>query len=149
MKTKTKIYLAGSMAGGRKFEKNLELICNALEKLNCKVLTKDNVVRNELERKQPRTLRIRKEIMTRDKKWIRNSDLFIAEVSQYSHGVGFETCYAEVNKKPVLLLRDLILKSKTYSAFLDGSNYRKFQFSFYNSANIEKILKSFLNEYVK
>lgn len=137
------------MAGGRKFEKNLKLISDALVKLNCNVLTINNVVNNELEKRLPRTLKIRKDIMKKDKKRIRNADLFIAEVSQYSHGVGFETCYAETNKKPVLLLRDKSLKDEIYSAFLDGSDYKKFQFSFYDSINIEKILKLFIKKYIK
>ena len=149
MKSNTKIYLAGSMAGGRKFENNLKLISNILEKLNCEVLTKRNVVENERKLTTPRTLKDRKNIMTRDKRWIRNSDLFIAEVSQYSHGVGFEHCYAELNNRPILLLRHSSLKEKSYSAFIDGTNYKKFQFKFYNENTIEKILKTFIEKYTR
>jgi hypothetical protein len=81
--------------------------------------------------------------MARDKRWIRECDTFIAEVSQYSHGVGYEHAYAESLDKPVLLLRHSSLKGKKYSAFLDGSDHSKFMFSFYDEENIKKVLQNF------
>lgn len=142
-----KIYLAGSIAGGRKFEKNLQLISDELEKAGHKIMTKENVVNNELVTRKPRTLKDRKYIMKRDKSWIRKCDAFIAEVSTYSHGVGYEHAYAETQKKPLLLLRHKSLQGEKYSAFLDGTDYRKFTFKFYDEKNIGRILKEFFKKY--
>lgn len=43
-------------------------------------------------------------IYARDIRWIRESDLLIAEVSQPSIGVGYEIAYAEAFNKPILAL---------------------------------------------
>jgi len=142
-----KIYLAGSIAGGREFEEGLILISQSLEKMGHIVMTKDNVVGNEMKKTSPRNLRDRRLIMIRDKSWIRQCDAFIAEVSTYSHGVGYEHCYAESLAKPILFLRNKKLIQVKYSAFLDGTDYKKFIFSFYDSKNITKVLKGFFEKY--
>ena len=97
--------------------------------------------------KNKKLLSVRKYIVKRDLNWLKNSDLFIAEVSVYSHGIGYEHRCAEEFKKPILMLRHSSLSKKTYSAFLDGSGYAKFSFSFYDSGNIKKILKRFIKKY--
>lgn len=145
---KIKVYLAGSIAAGRDFENGIKLISNELEKLDFKILTKKNVVEGEKKLISSKTLQNRKYIMKRDKMWLRSADLFIAEVSQYSHGVGYEHAYAELQSKPILLLRHAKLKKQKYSAFLDGTNYRKFSFYFYNEKNIKDILIKFVNKYI-
>jgi thymidylate kinase len=96
--------------------------------------------------KPKRTLNDRRIILKRDKKWIRECDAFIAEVSTYSHGVGYEHAYAESLGKPILFLRSKKLKGQKYSAFLDGTDYKKFMFSFYDEKNANRILKKFFNE---
>ncbi len=142
-----KIYLAGSMAGGRQFEKNLYLIVEVLEELGHEVLTKKNVVQMLPMYSDIRNLKERKAAMKRDKAWIVKSDLFIAEVSTYSHGVGYEHAYAETLGKPVLLLRHKSLKGKKYSVFLDGTDYKKFTFAFYDSKNIKRVLTTFYKKF--
>lgn len=144
-----KVYLGGSIAGGRDFEDGIKLISDTLEDLGCSVVTKMNVVENERKLTTPKTLKDRQHIMSRDKEWLRGSNLFIAEVSQYSHGVGYEHSYAESINKPVLLLRHSSLKDKPYSAFIDGTDYSNFEFSFYDENNIRLILKKFIKKYVK
>jgi nucleoside 2-deoxyribosyltransferase len=142
-----KIYLAGSMAAGRDFESGIKLISEKLEKLGCKIITKNNVVQNNKNSIKPINLRNRKYIMKRDKKWLKSSDLVIAEVSQYSHGVGYEHAYAEFQGKPILLLRSKALIGQKYSAFLDGTDYKKLMFSFYDAKNLDQILGKFINRY--
>jgi hypothetical protein len=144
-----KIYLAGSIAGGRKFEKNLEMISGTLESMGHKIISKENVVKNVDKNKSKKLLSVRKYIVKRDIGWIKKSDLFIAEVSTYSHGVGYEHKTAEVLKKPILLLRDSSLKKEGYSPFLDGHLYKKLSFSFYSTSNIKKILEKFIKKYEK
>jgi len=142
-----KIYLAGSIAGGREFEKSIKLISDILEKMGHVIVTKDNVVNNNDKTKSKKLLSVRKYIVERDLNWLKNSDLFIAEVSTYSHGVGYEHRCAEELKKPILLLRHSSLIKETYSAFLDGHSYDKLSFSFYDSNNIKKILERFIKKY--
>lgn len=135
------------MAAGRDFETGIKLISEKLEKLGCRVVTKNNVVQNNKNSIRPINLRNRKYIMKRDKRWLRSSDLVVAEVSQYSHGVGYEHAYAELQGKPILLLRSRALIGQKYSAFLDGTDYKKFIFSFYDARNLDQILKEFINKY--
>lgn len=143
-----KIYLAGSISGGRIFENNLLKISNILENMGHTVMTKDSVVKtNDLKKSNTLLLSFRKFIVKRDLKWIKNSDLFIAEVSTYSHGVGYEHRCAEEFKKPILLLRHASLQKERYSAFLDGQSYDKMNFSFYDSGNIKKVLERFIKKY--
>ena len=144
-----KIYLAGSIAAGRDFEEVLKLVARVLEEIGHVVMTKKNVIGNELKSNPPRTLNDRRRIMKRDKKWIRECDAFIAEVSTYSHGVGYEHAYAESLEKPILLLRHKSLMQNKYSAFLDGSDYKKFMFAFYDENNINKIINKFLSNFFK
>ncbi len=142
METKT-IYLAGSIAAGRGFVGLLELISKNLEDMGHQVLTKENVIKMSPKYTKTSSLKRRRAIMKRDKAWIRKCDLFIAEVSTYSHGVGYEHRYAEELKKPILLLRHKSLKRKRYSVFLDGTDHAKFMFAFYDKRNIYKILNNF------
>lgn len=137
------------MAAGRDFESGIKQIAKILEDLNCKIVTRKTVVRNNEKSVSPTNLKNRKYIMKRDKRWLRSSELMVAEVSQYSHGVGYEHAYAESQNKPVLLLRHKSLESQKYSAFLDGTDYKKFMFSFYDENNIKSILEKFTKKYAK
>ena len=142
-----KIYLAGSISAGRDFENGIKMISNILEKMKHTIVTKDNVVNNNDRTKNKKLLSVRKYLVKRDLNWLKNSDLFIAEVSVYSHGIGYEHRCAEEFKKPILLLRHSSLSKKTYSAFLDGQLYDNFNFSFYDSGNIKKKLERFIKKY--
>jgi len=142
-----KIYLAGSMSASREFENGIRLISDNLEEMGHIIVTKSNVVQNNDKVKNKKLLSSRKYIVKRDQEWLKDSDLFIAEVSIYSHGVGYEHRYAEDCGKPILMLRHSSLKKDIYSAFLDGQNYDKMNFSFYDSGNIRKILERFIKKY--
>jgi nucleoside 2-deoxyribosyltransferase len=142
-----KIYLAGSIAGGREFEKNIQLIASIIEEEGYEVLTKTNVVNINPDDAKAATLNDRQFIFNRDKKWLEESDLVIIEASQSSHGVGFEHATAEKLKKPILVLRHSSLEGQRMSAFLDGTGYEKSEFHFYDEKNIKKILEEFLERY--
>lgn len=60
------------------------------------------------------------DIYARDLRWIRESDVLIAEVSQPSIGVGYEIAYAEAMGKPVLALYCLDA-DKSISAMISGN----------------------------
>ncbi|MFH1971183.1 MAG: nucleoside 2-deoxyribosyltransferase [Patescibacteria group bacterium] len=142
-----KIYLAGSIAAGREFENSVKEISGILEEMGHTIVTKNNVVKNDDKTKSKKLLSVRKYIVKRDLNWLKNSDLFIAEVSTYSHGVGYEHRCAEEFNKPILMLRHSSLSKETYSAFLDGQSYDKLSFSFYDSGNIKKVLERFIKKY--
>ena len=143
---KLKVYLAGSMAAGRDFENGVKQTAKILEDLGCKIVTKKTVVNNNEKSVAPTTLKNRKYIMRRDKEWLRGSDVVIAEVSQYSHGVGYEHAYAETQGKPILLLRHMSLNGNRHSAFLDGTDYKRFMFSFYDENNLKEVIEKFINK---
>lgn len=149
---KKKVYLAGSIAAGRDFEDNIKLISNTIEELGFRVTTKGTTVNTTKRFTNSSTLSSRRAIVKRDKKWLRESDFVIQEVSQYSHGVGYEHAYAESQDKPILMLRHKSLEGHRYSAFLDGTDYKKLMFSFYsediNDKNYVKVvLEKFLKKY--
>ncbi len=145
--TKTKVFLSGSVAAGRDFADNINMISNTLEELNCRIVTKGSVVNTTKRFTNSTTLSGRKNIMKRDKRWLRNSDLVVQEVSQYSHGVGYEHAYAESQNKPILMLRHKSLDGQRYSAFLDGTDYKKFMFSFYDEDDVKLVLIKFFKKY--
>lgn len=147
--TKQKIYLAGSIAAGRDFVDGIRVISDTVEQLGLKVVTKSTTVNTLKKFTNSSTLKSRRAIVVRDKRWIRNSDFVIQEVSQYSHGVGYEYAYAESQDKPILLLRHKSLEGQKYSAFLDGTDYKNFMFSFYDEDNLKSVLEKFFKKYGK
>ena len=140
-----KIYLAGSVGGGRDFENSLQIISDILDKLNHQVLTKDYVVKRNPKDAQAVTESDRREIVVRDMQAIKDCDVVVMEVSQNSHGVGYEHRFAEELQKPILLLRHESLNGSMYSAFLDGQDYGKQKFYFYDENNIEEIVNTYFN----
>jgi hypothetical protein len=148
-KNKLKCYLCGSIAAGRDFVGGIKTISDTVEKIGARVMTKATTVNTAKKYTNSSTLKTRRGIVKRDKRWIRESDFIVSEVSQYSHGVGYEHAYAESQNKPILMLRHKSLEGQKYSAFLDGTDYKKFMFSFYDNENIYDILKKFINKYVE
>ena len=144
---KKKVYLAGSIAGGREFSDNIKNISSVIESLGLRVVTKATTVNTSKKYTSSFTLAGRRRIVKRDKRWLSGSDFVVVEVSQYSHGVGYEHYHAENNNKPILLLRHDSLKDQRYSAFIDGTGYKKLMFTFYNETTIKDILIKFFKKY--
>jgi len=85
-----KIYLGFTVAGDRSSVEAATKILQALESLGHEVLT-SHLVREdawEADRSVPPS-----DIFTRDMNWLAACDLFVAEVSGSSFGLGFETGY--------------------------------------------------------
>lgn len=95
------IYFACSITGGREFESVYQEIVAALTAEGHEIptfhLVQSDVVQNESSL-TPR------EVYERDTAWIKNCDVLIAEVSEPSHGVGYEIGFALNLDKPVLCL---------------------------------------------
>lgn len=113
-----KIYFAGSISGGRDDQEiYLELI-EFLKEKGHKVLTEHISDKNLSSYGE--TKLTSEDIYLRDIEWIKESDLFIAEVTQVSLGVGYEIGFAEsLGKKIICLYRER--EGKRLSAMIDGN----------------------------
>jgi nucleoside 2-deoxyribosyltransferase len=100
-----KIYFAGSISGGRDDQEIYLEIIEFLKGKGHKVLT-EHIANSNLSSYGETNL-TREDIFLRDVEWIRESDIFIAEVTQVSLGVGYEIGFAEsLGKKIVCLFRE-------------------------------------------
>lgn len=96
-----KIYLGFTVAGDRSSVEAAKRILRALESLGHEVLTGHLVQEDawEADRRVPPS-----DIFARDMQWLAACDLFVAEVSGSSFGLGFETGYllGATQKKTIL-----------------------------------------------
>ena len=99
-----KIYFGFTVAGDRSAIETARRVVELLEKLGHEVLTRHLVNDNAWE--ADRSIRPQ-DVYRRDMAWLEQCDLFIAEVSGSSYGLGFEAGYllGATNKKVVLLYR--------------------------------------------
>lgn len=144
-----KIYLAGSIAGGRDFEEGVKAINAVLSKLGHEVVT-PFVVDQEINSKRfpDLTGSVRSQaIFTEDLELVEKADVIIAEVSQPSTGVGIELgftlAFARLlgTRKPTLLLRHDSLQDVRNSSLVEGNTYA--EFCHYNSETLEAIVGGF------
>jgi nucleoside 2-deoxyribosyltransferase len=98
------IYFGFTVAGDRSAVKVAKKIVAILEEMRHEVLTRHLVEDNAWEADRSLTP---KEVYLRDMKWLEQCDMFIAEVSGSSFGLGFETGYllGATTKKLVLFFR--------------------------------------------
>lgn len=99
-----KIYFAGSIKGGRDNQKQYFEIIKYLKKYGV-VLTEhignyETNIKNEIRLSNKED----EHVYLRDKNWLDESDIIIAEVSIPSLGVGYEIGYALANNKKVICL---------------------------------------------
>lgn len=143
-----KVYLAGSIHGGREFADNLRLIAGHLSQMGHEILTEFFVV--DLSEDDFGPDRDETKIVARDRELVEEADVFIAEVSQSSHGVGYEHRHAEENGKPILLLRHNSLSAEpTVSSFLRHKLYPKLRFAYYDETNVQGLLENFFDEFYR
>ena len=96
-----KIYFGFTVAGDRSTVEVARRIVQVLEELGHEVLTRHLVDDNA--READRALGPR-EVYERDMRWLAASDIFIAEVSGSSFGLGFEAGYTlGATQKPAIL----------------------------------------------
>lgn len=95
-----KVYFTGSISSGREDIDTYVQVAEILQKkytlLNPEVFDKKLDPTSEV---VPPSY-----IFQRDCYWIKECDIFIAEVSRPSHGVGYEIAFAEFSNKPIYLL---------------------------------------------
>ncbi|WP_240664772.1 nucleoside 2-deoxyribosyltransferase [Methanosarcina sp. MSH10X1] len=100
-KQSPKIFLSGSIRGGRQLLEIYRFMFDSLEEVGAEVLTW-HVADPELEKVEMRMTE--EEIYARDMGLLVKSDALIAEVTVPSTGVGYEICRALVRRTPVLCL---------------------------------------------
>ncbi len=98
------IYFGFTVAGDRSAVTVARKIVGTLEEMGHEVLTRHLVEENTWEADRSISPR---EVYLRDMKWLEKCDMFIAEVSGSSFGLGFETGYllGATTKKVVLFYR--------------------------------------------
>ena len=99
-----KIYFGFTVAGNRSAIDTARRVVGLLEQLGHEVLTRHLVEDNAWEADRRISAQ---EVYRRDMAWLEQCELFIAEVSGSSFGLGFETGYllGATHKKVVLLYR--------------------------------------------
>ncbi len=136
------VYFAASVSAGRDFEKYNHEIAKILEEMGHDVLSKHVVDwRKQLQfrKKAKKSKSYNKYISAHDRKMMNKADIVVAEVSQPSHGVGFEICYgAYVLGIPVVCLKHKSAGKITPTLVGDTSIY--LDCYFYQDDNIEKVL---------
>ena len=100
-KRRPKIFLSGSIRGGRQLLETYRFMFDILEEAGAEVLSW-HVVDPDLENVEMRMTE--EEIYARDLGLLVKSDALIAEVTVSSTGVGYEICSALVQRIPVLCL---------------------------------------------
>jgi nucleoside 2-deoxyribosyltransferase len=105
-----KIYFGFTVAGNRSAIETARRVVHLLEEAGHEVLTRHLVNDNAWEADR---LITPQEIYLRDMNWLRECDLFIAEVSGSSFGIGFETGYVlgSSQKRALLFYRREVEKS--------------------------------------
>jgi hypothetical protein len=114
-KRNPKIFLSGSIRGGRQLLKTYRLMYDILEEGGAEVLSW-HVADPELEKVESRMTE--EEIYARDMSLLVKSEALIAEVTVPSTGVGYEICRALVQGIPVLCLH---MPDATVSAMVLGN----------------------------
>jgi nucleoside 2-deoxyribosyltransferase len=141
-----KIYLSGSISGGREKLATYIQIKNILESLGHSLTspqTADPKVTAAGEG-DGENLTAR-QIFERDIRQILESDLMIADVTIPSLGVGYEIAYAIEKNLPILCLFDQDHNSKRLSAMIGGNTYPKFKVAQYTVDTLSAIITDYLN----
>ncbi len=138
-----KIYFAGSIRGGRKDSEIYFEIVKILSKFGA-VLTEHVADKNLSSYGEGKD---DKYIHDRDLRWIDECDVFVAEITTPSLGVGYEIRDSELKNKPTLCIYRQADDSKV-SAMIAGSDTIVAE-SYKDIADLENIFEEFLKNYVK
>ena len=150
-----KVYLAGSMAGGRAFAGSLREINDLLINLGHNVLTPfvvDEKI-NQIRFPKLKGVNRARAIFKQDLELVTKADVIIAEVSQPSIGVGIELGFAAGlirlagKAKPILLLRHRSLENERNSNLVLGNPYATFLY--YDKESIEGVITNFFQKIKK
>jgi hypothetical protein len=137
-----KIYFGFTVAGDRSSVDYARHIVSWLESRGHEVLTRHLV--SDAARESDRALGA-SEVFNRDMRWLEAADIFIAEVSGSSFGLGFEAGYVlgSSEKKVVLFYREE--SAGKISLLITGNTHRNCTVTPYQTiAQVEKVLQTTL-----
>lgn len=138
-KQNPKIFLSGSIRGGRQLLDTYRFMYDALEEAGAEVLSW-HVADPDLEENESKMTE--QEIYDRDMGLLAKSDALIAEVTVPSTGVGYEICRAIDRKIPVLCLH---IPDAVVSAMVLGNPDPSLEVRTYsNEATLNEILVKFI-----
>jgi len=136
-----KIFLSGSIRGGRQMLHVYMKICSLLQEQGHEVLS-SHVADPELEEKE--SVMSEEEIFKRDMGFMERSECLIAEVSTPSIGVGYEICSALKYGLPVLCLHNL---QANVSAMILGNTSPELVIRQYaNDQELREGIRAFISE---
>lgn len=136
---KTKIFVSGSIRGGRQLLATYGFMCETLRETGAEVLSW-HVADPELEETESKMTE--QEIYDRDMGLLAKSDALIVEVTVPSTGVGYELCRAMDLKIPVLCLHR---PDAVVSAMVLGNPYPSMIIRTYsNEDTLKKIIIEFI-----
>jgi nucleoside 2-deoxyribosyltransferase len=141
-----KIYFGFTVAGDRSAIDTARQVVRLLEGLGHQVLTR-HLVDDDAWEADRRISAL--EVYRRDMAWLEQCDLFIAEVSGSSFGLGFETGYllGATNKRVILLYRQEV--EKRVSLLITGNSHANCTLVPYpNVEEIEKFIIAALQQNV-
>jgi len=136
-----KLYFTASTSLKINFQKNYDKILQLINKLSCRLLSGQQIVNRRLLDEDKNLSN--KKIFQREKNYIDQADLIIAEVSQPSLGVGGEIAYALTQNKPVLALLLENFRDKI-SPMIAGNLSDNFFLEIYNFERLNYIIKDFI-----
>ncbi|QLC48865.1 nucleoside 2-deoxyribosyltransferase [Methanolobus zinderi] len=135
-----KIFLSGSIRGGRQMLHIYVKICSLLQEQGHEVLS-SHVADPELEERE--SVMSEEEIFKRDMGFLEKSECLIAEVSMPSIGVGYEICSALRYGLPVLCLHTM---QANVSAMILGNTSPDLVIKQYaNDQELQEEIASFLS----
>ena len=138
-KQNPKIFLSGSIRGGRQLLETYRFMYDALEEAGAEVLSW-HVADPDLEENESKMTE--QEIYDRDMGLLAKSDALIAEVTVPSTGVGYEICRALDRKIPVLCLH---IPNAVVSAMVLGNPDPSLEVRTYsNEAALNEIIVKFI-----
>ena len=126
-----KIYFAGAIRGGREKVYDYEKMVERFEKNGCEVLTKHVANPNLSSSGEKISFN---EIYERDIKWLNECDIFFADITVPSLGVGYEISYAEKIGKKLYAIYE---KDTNVSGFIRGDQ----NIDFLPYENISEVLQ--------
>ena len=138
--TQIPTFLSIPIQGVRENEKVYKTIMNILSNLNYNVVNKKEI--SEVPSKSDFSSLNAFDIYRHDIELLKKSEVFIAEISNPSLGVGYEICEAEKRKLPIVYIYNSNYKSNV-SLMILGSPYKYRKSLEYN--NIEELKKNLPN----
>ena len=136
-----KIYFSGSIRGGREHDDFYAVIVKELDKFG-KVLSE--FVADKSLTSYGTLNMTEKEIYERDISFVEKADIFIADVTVPSLGVGYEIAYAEKLGKKIFCLYNQI-EDKKVSAMIAGNPNCKV-YPYKDKEEIPEIIKNIFNK---